>query len=73
MKHFKKNLQFKIIKIITCMRLITNKVQIYLDNCEIYLDNCENKKFNNILLTRALVKRTVMTIPYNVTLHGCMG
>jgi hypothetical protein len=37
---------------------------------QIYLDNCENKKFNNILLTRALVKRTVMTIPYNVTLHG---
>jgi DNA-directed RNA polymerase len=35
-----------------------------------YLDKSDNIKFNNILLTRELIKRTVMTIPYNVTIYG---
>lgn len=41
--------------------------------CRFYLDNCDNKKFNNILLSRELVKRTIMTIPYNVTAFGGKG
>src|SRR6202044_938366 len=37
---------------------------------QIHLDNSDNIKFNNILLTRELVKRTIMTIHYNVTIFG---
>jgi DNA-directed RNA polymerase len=40
---------------------------------QVYLDNCKDKKFNNILLSRELVKRTIMTIPYNVTAFGVKG
>jgi DNA-directed RNA polymerase len=40
---------------------------------QIHLDNSDNIKFNNILLTRELVKRTIMTIPYNVTIFGVIN
>jgi len=34
------------------------------------LDNDENINLNNIKMTRELIKKTVMTIPYNISLTG---
>jgi DNA-directed RNA polymerase len=40
------------------------------NNVQIIIDKLDNKNINNIKITRKMIKRTVMTIPYNITLSG---
>ena len=34
------------------------------------LDKCDNENLRNLKITRDIIKKTVMTIPYNITLYG---
>lgn len=34
------------------------------------LDNCDNDNLRKLNIGREIIKRTVMTIPYNITLYG---
>ena len=39
-------------------------------NIQTQLDNLDNDKLNKIVLNRKMIKKTVMTIPYYITIHG---
>ena len=34
------------------------------------LNNCENLKLKNIIFDRTIIKRSIMTVPYNISLSG---
>jgi DNA-directed RNA polymerase len=34
------------------------------------VDKCENENLRKLIITRNIIKKTVMTIPYNITFYG---